>query len=29
MTSEADMSGWKLTPDGIPIPPTSPEDVLY
>jgi len=24
-----DTSGWKKTPDGIPIPPPSPNDVLY
>src|SRR5713101_2208205 len=31
MTTEADVdtSGWKQTPDGIPIPPPSPDDVLY
>ena len=26
---EPDKSGWAQTPDGIPIPPPSPEDVLY
>ncbi|MBX7110549.1 MAG: enoyl-CoA hydratase/isomerase family protein [Dehalococcoidia bacterium] len=31
MTTEQDVdtSSWKQTPDGIPIPPPSPEDVLY
>ncbi|MDE2968071.1 MAG: enoyl-CoA hydratase/isomerase family protein [Chloroflexota bacterium] len=29
MTNEPDTSTWKQTPDGIPIPPPSPEDVLY
>ena len=29
MTSEPDTSNWKKTPDGIAIPPPSPEDVLY
>lgn len=29
MTNEPDSSTWKQTPDGIPIPPPSPEDVLY
>lgn len=29
MTSEPDTSGWKRTPDGIPIPPPSADDVLY
>jgi enoyl-CoA hydratase len=29
MTTEQDTSTWKTTPDGIPIPPPSPEDVLY
>jgi enoyl-CoA hydratase/carnithine racemase len=27
--TDVDTSGWKQTPDGIPIPPPSPEDVLY
>ena len=27
--TDADTSGWQKTPDGIPIPPPSPEDVLY
>ena len=29
MTTEPDTSTWKQTPDGIPIPPPSPDDVLY
>lgn len=29
MTSEPDTSAWKKTPDGIAIPPPSPDDVLY
>jgi len=29
MTTEPDKSDWKQTPDGIPIPPPSPDDVLY
>ncbi len=29
MTSEPDTSSWKRTPDGIPIPPPSADDVLY
>ncbi len=29
MTSTPDTSNWQTTPDGIPIPPPSPEDVLY
>ena len=29
MTSEPDTSTWKKTPDGIAIPPPSPNDVLY
>ena len=30
MTDDApDTSGWKRTPDGIAIPPPSPDDVLY
>ena len=29
MTSEPDTSSWKRTPDGIAIPPPSPDDVLY
>ena len=29
MTSEPDTSTWKQTPDGIAIPPPSPEDVLF
>ena len=29
MTSEPDISNWKKTPDGIAIPPPSPDDVLY
>ena len=29
MTTEPDSSTWKQTPDGIPIPPPSPDDVLY
>ncbi|MDA1061802.1 MAG: enoyl-CoA hydratase/isomerase family protein [Chloroflexi bacterium] len=29
MTSEPDTSQWKKTPDGIAIPPPSPDDVLY
>ena len=29
MTSKPDTSTWKQTPDGIPIPPPSPDDVLY
>lgn len=29
MTSQPDTSNWKKTPDGIAIPPPSPEDVLY
>ena len=29
MTTEPDTSQWKRTPDGIPIPPPSPDDVLY
>lgn len=28
-TANADTSGWKTTPDGIPIPPPSVDDVLY
>jgi len=28
-TPEVDTSGWKKTPDGIAIPPPSPDDVLY
>ena len=29
MTIDPDTSTWKKTPDGIPIPPPSPDDVLY
>ena len=29
MTTEPDTSAWKRTPDGIAIPPPSPDDVLY
>ena len=29
MTTQPDTSTWKQTPDGIPIPPPSPDDVLY
>lgn len=29
MTTEVDQSGWQTTPDGIPIPPPGPDDVLY
>ena len=29
MTTEPDSSTWKQTPDGIPIPPPLPDDVLY
>lgn len=29
MTIEPDTSAWKRTPDGIAIPPPSPDDVLY
>ena len=29
MTSEPDTSTWQKTPDGIAIPPPSPDDVLY
>ena len=29
MSSEPDTSTWKQTPDGIAIPPPSPNDVLY
>ncbi len=29
MTTEVDQSGWKTTPDGIPIPSPGPDDVLY
>lgn len=29
MTTEPDTSQWKRTPDGIPIPPPWPDDVLY
>lgn len=29
MTSQPDTSTWKKTPDGIAIPPPSPNDVLY
>ena len=29
MTSQPDTSNWRKTPDGIAIPPPSPEDVLY
>ncbi|MXX79782.1 MAG: enoyl-CoA hydratase/isomerase family protein [Chloroflexi bacterium] len=29
MTNEPDTSTWKQTPDGIAIPPPSPDDVLY
>lgn len=29
MTTEPDTSNWKTTPDGIPIPPPSLDDVLY
>ncbi len=29
MSSEPDTSSWKQTPDGIAIPPPSPDDVLY
>ena len=29
MTTEPDTSQWQRTPDGIPIPPPSPDDVLY
>lgn len=29
MTSQPDTSNWKRTPDGIAIPPPSPDDVLY
>lgn len=28
-TPDVDTSGWKKTPDGIAIPPPSPNDVLY
>ncbi len=28
-TTEPDTTQWKRTPDGIPIPPPSPDDVLY
>jgi enoyl-CoA hydratase len=28
-TANVDTSGWKTTPDGIPIPPPSVDDVLY
>ncbi|MEZ4501942.1 MAG: enoyl-CoA hydratase/isomerase family protein [Dehalococcoidia bacterium] len=28
-TSEPDTSNWKRTPDGIPIPPPSVDDVIY
>jgi enoyl-CoA hydratase/carnithine racemase len=27
--TDVDTSSWKQTPDGIPIPPPSPEDVLF
>ena len=29
MMTDQDASKWKKTPDGIPIPPPSPGDVLY
>ena len=29
MTSQPDQSEWQRTPDGIPIPPPSPDDVQY
>lgn len=29
MTTDQDTSTWKKTPDGIAIPPPSPDDVLY
>ena len=29
MTTDPDTSTWKQTPDGIPIPPPSPDDVRY
>ena len=29
MTTQPYTSSWKTTPDGIPIPPPSPDDVLY
>ena len=29
MTTDRDTSTWKKTPDGIAIPPPSPDDVLY
>ncbi len=29
MTADVDTSSWKKTPDGIAIPPPSPDDVLY
>ncbi len=29
MSAEPDTSSWKRTPDGIAIPPPSPDDVLY
>jgi enoyl-CoA hydratase/carnithine racemase len=29
MTTEPDTSTWRKTPDGIAIPPPSPDDVLY
>ena len=29
MTTEPDTTHWKRTPDGIAIPPPSPDDVLY
>jgi enoyl-CoA hydratase/carnithine racemase len=29
VTSDVDTSNWKKTPDGIAIPPPSPDDVLY
>ena len=29
MTTQRDTSNWKQTPDGIAIPPPSPDDVLY
>ena len=29
MANDPDTSNWKRTPDGIPIPPPAPDDVLY
>ncbi len=29
MVSDGDVLGWRRTPDGIPIPPPSADDVLY